>query len=94
MEDKYHYNLPLVSEVITAICDRCLGEGEEVKVYKIDTNPDFTVQVSQDAPAVSVLVDYLKRYPFKPQEDIFAGRNLRSRLRIGIIPIFAEAIRF
>lgn len=75
MKDKYHYNLPLVSEVITAICDRCLGEGEEVKVYKIDTNPDFTVQVSQDAPSVSVLVDYLKRYPFKPQEDIFAGRN-------------------
>ena len=34
MEDTYHYNLPLVSEVITAICDRCLGEGEEVKVYK------------------------------------------------------------
>ena len=41
MEDKYHYNLPLVSEVITAICDRCLGEGEEVKVYNGQSSSKF-----------------------------------------------------
>lgn len=75
MVDTNHYNLPLTSEVITALCDRCLGEGQEVKVYKIDTNPDFTVQLSQDAPAISVLTDYLKQYPFKTQSDIFGDRN-------------------
>ena len=75
MVDTNHYNLPLTSEVITALCDRCLGEGQEVKVYKIDTNPDFTVQLSQDAPAISVLTDYLKQYPFKTQPDIFGDRN-------------------
>lgn len=69
------YNLPAVSEIITALCDRCLGEGQEVKVYKIDTNPDFTVQLSQDAPSISVLTDYLKQYPFKTQQDIFGDRN-------------------
>lgn len=75
MEDSNRYNLPAISEIITALCDRCLGEGQEVKVYKIDTNPDFTVQLSQDAPSISVLKDYLKQYPFKTQQDIFGDRN-------------------
>lgn len=75
MGDSNRYNLPAVSEIITALCDRCLGEGQEVKVYKIDTNPDFTVQLSQDAPSISVLTDYLKQHPFKTQQDIFGDRN-------------------
>ncbi len=75
MKQPNHFQLPLMSEVITALCDRCLGEGQEVKVYKIDTNPDFTVQLSQAAPSISVLMNYLQRYPFKSQEDIFGERN-------------------
>ncbi len=75
MEKVNHTQLPLASEVITALCDRCLGSGQEVKVYKIDTNPDFTVQMSLDAPSISVLKDYLQRYPFKTQDDIFGERN-------------------
>ncbi len=75
MEKVNHTQLPLTSEVITALCDRCLGSGQEVKVYKIDTSPDFTVQMSLDAPSISVLKDYLQRYPFKPQDDIFGERN-------------------
>lgn len=49
--------LPQVDEVIAALGERCLGEGQEVKVYKIDTNPDFTVQVSHDAPAAFGLAE-------------------------------------
>lgn len=75
MEKFNHTQLPLASEIITALCDRCLGSGQEVKVYKIDTNPDFTVQMSLDAPSISVLKDYLQRYPFKTQDDIFEERN-------------------
>lgn len=75
MPNNSYPNLPTVSEVITALCDRCLGEGQEVKVYKIDTNPDFTVQKSLDAPSVSVLKDYLQKYPFKTQPDVFGDRN-------------------
>lgn len=67
--------LPQVDEVIAALGERCLGEGQEVKVYKIDTNPDFTVQVSHDAPPLSDLQKYLRIYPFVPQKDIFEGRN-------------------
>nr|QIM10790.1 hypothetical protein PlAlph_6820 [uncultured Alphaproteobacteria bacterium] len=67
--------LPLMDEIITAMCERCLGEGQEVKVYKIDTNPDFTVQVSHDAPPLAELQRYLRIYPFVPQKDIFEGRN-------------------
>ncbi len=72
---KKKQQLPMMSEVIAALCDRCLGSGQEVKVYKIDTNPDFTVQISLDAPSISVLKDYLLKHPFKSQTDIFQGRN-------------------
>ena len=75
MPNNSYPNLPTVSEVITALCDRCLGEGQEVKVYKIDTKPDLTVQKSLDAPSVSVLKDYLQKYPFKTQPDVFGDRN-------------------
>lgn len=75
MSDTKTSQLPLVGEIITALCDRCLGSGDEVRVYKIDTNPDYTVQISLDAPPISVLKDYLKAYPFKIQPDIFEGRN-------------------
>lgn len=75
MQQPHHPQLPLMSEVITALCDRCLGSGQEVKVYKIDTNPDFTVQISHEAPSISVLKDYLQKYPFKTQPDIFGERN-------------------
>ncbi len=67
--------LPSMDEVIAALGERCLGEGQEVKVYKIDTNPDFTVQLSHDAPPLSELQKYLRMYPFVPQKDIFEGRN-------------------
>jgi len=67
--------IPAMGEVITALCDRCLGSGSEVKVYKIDTNPDFTVQISHDAPPLSVLKEYLQQHPFKKQPDIFGERN-------------------
>lgn len=67
--------LPSMDEVIAALGERCLGEGQEVKVYKIDTNPDFTVQLSHDAPPLSELQKYLRIYPFIPQKDIFEGRN-------------------
>lgn len=75
MERKKQVQLPNTEEVITALCDRCLGSGQEVKVYKIDTNPDYTVQISLDAPPVSVLKEYLQKYPFKVQPDIFEDRN-------------------
>jgi len=75
MPNNSYPNLPTVSEVITALCDRCLGEGQEVKVYKIDTNPDFTVQKSLDAPSVSVLKDYLQKYPVKTPVGFFRGSN-------------------
>lgn len=67
--------LPSMDEVIAALGERCLGEGQEVKVYKIDTNPDFTVQLSHDAPPLSELQKYLRIFPFIPQKDIFEGRN-------------------
>lgn len=75
MSNKQYPGLPTVSEVITALCDRCLGSGEEVRVYKIDTNPDYTVQQNLESPPISVLRDYLLQYPFKTQEDIFGERN-------------------
>ena len=75
MGDMHCPKLPSTDEIITALCDRCLGAGSEVRVYKIDTNPDFTVQQSLDAPSVDVMKDYLQSYPFKAQPDIFEGRN-------------------
>lgn len=75
MPNNIYPNLPTTGEVITALCDRWLGAGDEVRVYKIDTNPDYTVQQNLESPPISVLRDYLLKYPFKTQEDIFAGRN-------------------
>ena len=67
--------LPGIEEVIFAMSEEPLGMGEEAKVYKIHTNPDYTVRVSNNAPDLETLSQKLFEEPFTPQKDIFAGRN-------------------
>ena len=67
--------LPSIDEIIFAMSEEPLGMGEEAKVYKIHTNPDYTVRVSNDAPSLAELSQKLYTEEFIPQKDIFAGRN-------------------
>ncbi|MBP5698321.1 MAG: hypothetical protein J6W96_02190, partial [Alphaproteobacteria bacterium] len=52
-----------------------LGEGEEAKVYKIDTAPDYTVRVSKSAPDIETLSTMIWEQKFIAQENIFEDRN-------------------
>lgn len=67
--------LPSIDEITFAISEEPLGMGEEAKVYKIHTNPDYTVRVSNSAPDLEQLSKILHEQPFIEQKDIFAGRN-------------------
>ena len=69
------YALPSIDEVIFAISEEPLGMGEEAKVYKIHTNPLYTVRVSNDAPDLEELSKRIFTEKFAPQKDIFSGRN-------------------
>ena len=67
--------LPSLDEVIFAISEEPLGMGEEAKVYKIHTNPNYTVRVSNNAPDLDQLSKIIFEEQFVEQKDIFAGRN-------------------
>ena len=67
--------LPSKDEIIFAISEEPLGRGEEAMVYKIHTNPNYTVRVSNDAPGLEELSQRIYEEEFVQQKDIFAGRN-------------------
>lgn len=67
--------LPSIDEVLFAMSEEPLGMGEEAKVFKIHTNPNYTVRVSNVAPDLGKLSQMLYNDQFIPQKDIFAGRN-------------------
>ena len=67
--------LPDIEEILYAMSEEPLGRGEEAKVYKIHTNPDYTVRVSNEAPKLEELSAMICEKGFIPQKDIFAGRN-------------------
>ena len=67
--------LPSIDEILYAMSEEPLGKGEEAIVYKIHTNPNYTVRVSNDAPDFDFLSRKLYEENFIPQKDIFAGRN-------------------
>lgn len=68
-------DLPTVEEILFAISEVPLGEGEEAKVYKVHTKPIYTVRVSHNAPPLAHLHQLLAKDPFHYQPDIFDGRN-------------------
>ena len=68
-------DLPSVDEIFFAMSDPPLGEGEEAKVYKVHTNPKYTVRVSHHAPALDELRAQLSTDSFHQQHDLFDGRN-------------------
>ena len=67
--------LPSIEEILFAMSEEPLGRGEEATVYKIHTNPHYTVRVSNDAPKFETLAKKLYEENFTQQKDIFAGRN-------------------
>ena len=67
--------LPSLDEIIYALSEEPLGMGAEATVYKIHTNPDYTVRVSRDAPNLETLSRIIHEEPFIEQEDVFSGRN-------------------
>lgn len=71
----YHLDFPTIDEIVSAMSETPLGEGEEAKVYKIHTNPKYTVRVSHYAPSLPKLHQQLKEIDFTHQKDAFAGRN-------------------
>ena len=67
--------LPTKDEILFAISEEPLGRGEEAKVYKVHTNPDYTVRVSNEVKDYESLAQKIFNEGFKPQKDIFEGRN-------------------
>ena len=79
--------LPSPEEVIFAISEDPLGMGEEAKVYKIHTNPGYTVRVSNEAPGLEVLSQRIFTENFTQIKDVFAGRNYaQSVAYLGLTP--------
>lgn len=70
-----HIDLPNIDEILFAMSEQPLGEGEEAKVYKVHTSPKYTVRVSHNAPPLKELYKELTENSFKLQENIFENRN-------------------
>ena len=66
--------LPAIDEIVFALGELPLGEGNEARVYKIHTNPKFTVRVAKDRK-IENMTEYLYNTLFLPEKDVFEGRN-------------------
>ncbi len=73
-------NLPTVEEILFAMSEMPLGEGEEAKVYKVHTKPMYTVRVSHNTPPLIELHQLLTENSLHYQPDIFSGRNFAQSL--------------
>lgn len=73
-------DLPTVEEILFAMSELPLGEGEEAKVYKVHTKPIYTVRVSHNAPPLAELHQLLTENSLHYQPDIFNGRNFAQSL--------------
>ena len=71
---------PTIDEIFFALCETPLGEGEEAKVYRIHTKPQFTVRVSHNIPPLEELHQQLVQNPLHYQKDVFDGRNFGQTL--------------
>lgn len=71
---------PTIDEIFFAISEPPLGEGEEAKVYRIHTKPQYTVRVSHNAPAIDELHRQMLTNPLHFQKDVFDGRNFGQTL--------------
>ena len=69
------YDLPDVDEILFSMSEQPLGKGEEATVYKVHTNPKYTVRVSHNAPSIKELRHLLTKSGFHSQENIFENRN-------------------
>ncbi len=69
------HELPTKDEILFAISEEPLGMGEEAKVYKVHTNPDYTVRVSNEIKEYESLAKMIFNEGFVSQKDIFQGRN-------------------
>lgn len=66
--------LPTNDEIVFAISEPPLGEGQEARVFKVHTNPHFTVRQSLELSNDKVF-QYLSESHLVKQPDIFGGRN-------------------
>ncbi len=66
--------LPTNDEIIFAVSEPPLGEGEEARVFKVHTSPHFTIRLSRDLPDDKIF-QYLSEAELVIQPDIFGGRN-------------------
>ena len=72
--------LPSIEEILFAMSEQPLGEGAEAKVFKIHTNPKYTVRVSLECPPLSVLSEIINNNPRINQKNIFGNRNFAQAL--------------
>lgn len=66
--------LPTNDEIIFAVSEPPLGEGEEARVFKVHTSPHFTIRMSRDLSGDKIF-QYLSESELVIQPDIFGGRN-------------------
>ena len=81
--------LPSNEEIIFAVSDPPLGEGQEARVFKVHTNPHFTVRQSIELPNDKVF-QYLSDSQLIMQPDIFGGRNFAQTVAYFRHPAEAE----
>lgn len=68
-------DLPEIDEILYAVSEVPLGEGAEAQVFKIHTNPNFTVRKKSHGISNTELAQYLKEADSVLQPDIFGERN-------------------
>lgn len=81
--------LPSNEEIIFAVSEPPLGEGQEARVFKVHTNPHFTVRQSIELPNDKVF-QYLSDSQLIMQPDIFGGRNFAQTVAYFRHPSEAE----
>ena len=68
-------DLPEIDEIVFAVSEAPLGEGAEAQVFKIHTNPNFTVRKRLTDMPINELAAALKEAEPVMQPDIFGERN-------------------
>lgn len=78
-------DLPEIDEIVFAVSEAPLGEGAEAQVFKIHTNPNFTVRKRLTDMPINELAAALKEAEPVMRRTSSANETLRRRWLISTI---------
>ena len=76
-------DLPEIDEIVFAVSEAPLGEGAEAQVFKIHTNPNFTVRKRLTDMPINELAAHLRRTKLCADGGLFQPSETAGRRRTG-----------